>query len=105
MAASGIPPDLYTAALRAVLIEWAALPGASLPFRLQAADALCIVFGMHRDLHEQVCVCVCVVYCVCLCVYVCVCVCVCVCGCGFVCVFVSHVCLSILVCIRVCRGT
>eukprot|EP00983_Pelagomonas_calceolata_P124732 1161136-Pelagomonas_calceolata.AAC.2 len=53
MAAAGIPPDLYTAALRAVLVEWAALPGASLPARLQAADALCTIFGVHRDLHEQ----------------------------------------------------
>jgi len=55
MAAAGIPPDLYTAVLRAVLVEWAALPGASLPSRLQAADTLCMIFGMHRDLHEQVC--------------------------------------------------
>lgn len=72
MAAAGIPPDLYTAALRAVLVEWAALPGASLASRLQAADALCTIFGMHRDLHEQVrvrvCACVCVGYaCVCAC--------------------------------------
>jgi len=35
-------------------VEWAGEPLASLPARLQAADALCAVFSVHRDLHEQV---------------------------------------------------
>ena len=51
---SPIPPDLYTATLRAVLVEWGNDPIASLGARLQAADSLCAILGVHRDMHDQV---------------------------------------------------
>lgn len=60
-----MPPELYTAALRAVLVEWGAGAGgtgassgsdplATLPGRLAAADALAQVLGVPRPTHDQV---------------------------------------------------
>jgi hypothetical protein len=48
-----VPPELYTSALRAVLLEWSGDPAATLPTRLAAADSLASLFGVTRDLHEQ----------------------------------------------------
>lgn len=43
---------MYTAALRATLLEWGDDPVRTLPHRIRAADNLCRVLGVKPDTHE-----------------------------------------------------
>lgn len=36
-----------------MLVEWGGNPSQTLPSRLRAADALAWLFGVTRDMHEQ----------------------------------------------------
>ncbi len=50
--AAGVPPEIYTTALRAALIEYGGNPVATLPDRLRAADSLAAFLGMSGGAHE-----------------------------------------------------
>ncbi|KAJ9528804.1 hypothetical protein QJQ45_000051 [Haematococcus lacustris] len=50
---SSVFPELYTAVLRAVLLEWGPEAPATLEERLRGADALAPLFGLEAGQHEQ----------------------------------------------------